>query len=148
MMRAKMLVKNVKITRNDANEVTSEELFMMPVGPRGSYPPDGSDENNSYARWSPSGDLRLVVANPALFGKIQEGQEFYLDFTAIKKLEEWQERLIKEKAELDERLEGVTKYISGDGFKSLPEDQQTLITRQKKAMTAYSKTLADRIAKF
>lgn len=45
------------------------------------YPEDGSDENNTYAKFSPSAVLQLTVANPALLGKFSEGEEFYVDFT-------------------------------------------------------------------
>lgn len=49
-----------------------------------SYPADGSDEDNTYAKFSPSGDLTLTIANPVLVGKIEPGQKFYLDFTPAK----------------------------------------------------------------
>jgi hypothetical protein len=45
------------------------------------YPADGTDEDNTYAKFSPSGALELTIANPALIGKIEPGQKFYLDFT-------------------------------------------------------------------
>lgn len=41
----------------------------------------GNNEDNTYAKFSPSGKLELTVANPALVGKIEPGQKFYLDFT-------------------------------------------------------------------
>lgn len=148
VMRAKMVVTDVKVAHASDGATVQEELFMQPVGPKGAYPEDGSDENNSYARWSPSGDLRLVVANPALFGQFQTGQEFYLDFTSIKKLEEWQERVIEEKAELDERLAGLEEYIGGEQYAKLGEEERALLLKQKKTMVAYAKALGERIAKF
>ncbi len=51
------------------------------VGPKGSYPADGSDEDNTYAKFSPQGALTLTIVNPELIGKIEPGQKFYLDFT-------------------------------------------------------------------
>ena len=57
------------------------ELISRAVGPKGSYPADGSDENNTYAKFTPSGELKLSVTNPALIGKFAEGEEYYLDFT-------------------------------------------------------------------
>lgn len=76
-MRAKMRVGGVIVSE------TTDELTLYPVGPS-QYPSDGSDENNSYARWSPSGELKLTVSNPELFGKFRPGQEYYLDFTRAK----------------------------------------------------------------
>jgi hypothetical protein len=46
-----------------------------------SSPADGSDEDNTYAKFSPSGELSLTIANPALIGMIEPGQKYYLDFT-------------------------------------------------------------------
>jgi hypothetical protein len=73
-MRAKM-----KLNHIDPG-MGCETLFFNPVA-ASSYPSDGSDENNTYARYSPSGQLVLTVANPALLGKFMVGQEYYLDFT-------------------------------------------------------------------
>jgi len=81
MMRAKMQVTAVVPTKNAADETTSETLSFAAVAKSGGYPPDGSDEDNSYARWSPSGHLTITVANPNLFGKFAYGDKFYLDFT-------------------------------------------------------------------
>ena len=41
---------------------------------------DGSDENNTYAKWTPTAELTMTVNNPALLGKIRPGEEYYLDF--------------------------------------------------------------------
>jgi hypothetical protein len=75
MMRAKMKVVTVTQSEN------GEKLNMSPVCRPNGYPADGSDEDNTFARFSPSGSLELFVANPALFGKFKPGQKFYLDFT-------------------------------------------------------------------
>jgi hypothetical protein len=75
IMRAKM-----KINHIDKRYEGYEVLYFNPVC-RSTYPSDGSDENNTYARFSPSGMLSLTVANPALHGKFAEGEEYYIDFT-------------------------------------------------------------------
>jgi len=41
----------------------------------------GNNEDNTYAKFSPMGQLTLSIANPTLIGKIEPGQKFYLDFT-------------------------------------------------------------------
>lgn len=73
-MRAKFQVNKVE------QFAESERVFMNAVASK-SYPPDGSDEDNTYAKFSPSGNLELTIANPALRGKVQAGKTFYLDFT-------------------------------------------------------------------
>ena len=82
VMRAKMKIVEVKEYRMLADEsvVTSEDLQMTAVC-ASQFPKDGSDENNSYAKWTPSADLTMAITNPALFGKFTKGQEFYVDFT-------------------------------------------------------------------
>lgn len=45
------------------------------------YEGDGADEDNTYARYSPSANLTINIANPELFGKFEVGQKFYVDFT-------------------------------------------------------------------
>ncbi|MGL4964953.1 MAG: hypothetical protein ACRC67_27250 [Inquilinus sp.] len=77
-MRAKM-----KINHIDRRNAGSETLYFNPVCRSAGYPADGSDENNTYAKFSPSGMLSLTVANPALLGKFNEGEEYYLDFIKV-----------------------------------------------------------------
>lgn len=75
VMRAKM-----KIGRIEKHSETHETLHFSAVA-ASQYPADGSDENNTYAKFSPQGTLSLTVANPALIGKFEEGESYYLDFT-------------------------------------------------------------------
>lgn len=72
-MRAK-----VKITSIVQHE-THEDMTMNPVYAN-SYPDDGVDENNSFARFTPSGEIKLTVNNPDLRGKFNAGDEYYVDF--------------------------------------------------------------------
>lgn len=74
-MRAKM-----QITKIELHQGPLEVISMNAVAKSSSYPADGSDEDNSYARWSPSGELKLTVANTALHGRFKPGQKFYFDF--------------------------------------------------------------------
>lgn len=76
-MRAKLRVTSVKPLDG------AEELEFMAVGPKGSYPEGGADEDNSYALYTPSAHLRMTVNNPALLGKFKQGQTFYVDFTEV-----------------------------------------------------------------
>jgi hypothetical protein len=85
MMRAKFRVQNVSVYKDDNGIVQGETLQMHAVAREGGYPEDGSDEDNSYARWSPSGDFRIHIANPALFGKFVVGDKYYMDFTKADK---------------------------------------------------------------
>ena len=75
-MRAKMKVMAVTPAYDGA-----EILKMFPVC--GKFDQDGISEDNTYAKFTPSGNLELVVNNPSLKGKIKEGQTYYIDFTLV-----------------------------------------------------------------
>lgn len=75
MMRAKMLVSSVEVTMH------GEIIKAAPVCGDKPFGEKGESEDNTFARFSPSGSLSLTVNNPDLFGKIKPGQKFYVDFT-------------------------------------------------------------------
>ena len=83
LMRAKMLVTRVAVGEDTNGNIFRENITFTAVSRNDGYPEDGSDENNTYARWTPCADLTMTIQNPALFGKISEGQEFYVDFTPV-----------------------------------------------------------------
>jgi len=88
-MRAKMKV--IFIQENfhalgPAGRKCAETLSFCAVS-ASKYPEDGSDENNTYARFSPQAELKITVANPALWGEFTVGDEFYVDFTSASKPE-------------------------------------------------------------
>lgn len=60
----------------------SEELHLTAVTSK-RFDDSGLDEDNTYAKFSPSGSLTLMVANPALIGQFNPGDTFYLDFTPV-----------------------------------------------------------------
>jgi hypothetical protein len=45
------------------------------------YPEDGLDEDNTFAKFSPSASFSITIANPALFGAFKVGEKYYLDFS-------------------------------------------------------------------
>lgn len=77
MMRAKLKVIGITDHRPEFDQVS---LKMMAVGPS-SYPEDGTDENNTFARWTPAADLTMEIMNPGLLDAFHLDQTFYVDFT-------------------------------------------------------------------
>lgn len=77
-MRAKLVVESVEPNGD------SESLKMRAVSREDTYPEDGSDENNTYAKFSPSATFEILISNPDLHGKFSVGQQFYVDFTEVK----------------------------------------------------------------
>jgi len=59
----------------------STGLVLSAVYKKDGYPEDGSDENNTFARFTPSATLTMVISNPELVGTFKSGEEYYLDFT-------------------------------------------------------------------
>lgn len=60
---------------------SAEQLTMHAVARKDAYPDDGSDEDNTYAKFTPGAALSMNIANPALWGQFKIGDEFYVDFT-------------------------------------------------------------------
>ncbi len=79
-MRAKFQVTSVS-SHPSAEAPTQQTVAMTAVGPSASYPADGSDEDNSYARWTPNASVSITIQNPALFGQFAVGDKLYADFT-------------------------------------------------------------------
>ena len=78
-MRAKL--KIISILQREGHEI----LTLQAVGKSEGYPEDGSDENNTYATWTPTASLEITITNPALRGKFTPGQAYYVDFTPADK---------------------------------------------------------------
>lgn len=75
-MRAKM-----KITSVTRHSESYETLTFAAVSKSTPYPEDGADEDNTYAKFSPSAELKISIANPALIGRFDPGETYYVDFT-------------------------------------------------------------------
>lgn len=80
-MRAKLRVGAILPTPGPDGTPVQERLVMHGVAKSSSYPEDGSDEDNTFAKFTPSASLDIQIANPALIGKFEVGQTFYVDFT-------------------------------------------------------------------
>lgn len=80
-MRAKFQVN--KVERFGNSDGKQDKITCNAVCRSSAYPADGSDEDNTYAKFSPSGMLELTIANPTLVGMIEPGDKFYLDFTKV-----------------------------------------------------------------
>lgn len=73
-MRAKMQLNKIE-------QFSGIEVLHFNAVAAAKYPEDGSDEDNTFAKFSPSATLSLTVANPALIGQFKPGEKYYLDFT-------------------------------------------------------------------
>ena len=71
-MRAKFVISSVE--RNGTPEYPLETLKMLAVT-------NGSVEDNTFSKFTPSASLSLTVNNPDLIGHFNPGEKFYVDFT-------------------------------------------------------------------
>ena len=82
-MRAKFKVRSVT-HRNDSpsepDKKTAEEVQFFAVTEK-PFDADGFSEDNLFAKWTPSGELKITITNPNLFGFHVVGEKYYLDFT-------------------------------------------------------------------
>lgn len=83
MMRAKLQIGTVKRVVGVNAEVVNEEITAYPVCGNAPFGPNGESEDNTYARYTPSGSMTLCITNQDLFGKFKPGQKFYVDFTEV-----------------------------------------------------------------
>jgi len=63
-------------------------------------------------------------------------------------MEAYQERVVAEKEELDEKLSKLKAFTESEQFQSVPADEQGRMNRQHAAMEDYSNVLGERIANF
>ena len=63
-------------------------------------------------------------------------------------MEDYQQRVVDEKTELDGKIERLNSFFSNPKFRELPPDEQDRMTRQCQAMIEYTGILAERIAAF
>jgi hypothetical protein len=79
-MRAKFQVAKVDQNRDTSGQLSSVNLEMTAVTEK-PFDADGASDDNSFARWSPSGSFYINIANPNLFDQFEVGEKYYLDFT-------------------------------------------------------------------
>lgn len=77
-MRAKLVVESVRKSGPDESLFTNITFRAVSAN---AYPDDGSDENNTFAKFTPAADLRMSITNPALVDAFEIGDEFVVDFT-------------------------------------------------------------------
>lgn len=60
----------------------------------------------------------------------------------------FQQRVLQEKQELDDKIKKLVPFIDGEIYKKLPEDEQVRLRKQVVLMSDYSEVLGERIAAF
>jgi hypothetical protein len=74
VIRCKMCVEEV-VHQKAADGSTSQERVKL----RAVHAREGP--NAEWSKWTPSASFDIYINNPAAFGKLSHGHEFYVDFT-------------------------------------------------------------------
>lgn len=75
-IRAKVRVVSITDNVTPAGSVHGSNVRLVPVM-------DGSPENKTWAKYTPSGHIELFIDNPAAVSEFREAHEFYVDFTPV-----------------------------------------------------------------
>lgn len=82
-VKAKFKCTKVEPYSNDGGKTTDGKIINMSavIG----YNADGSriDENESWSKYTPSGNLSISITNPEAFEQFQEGKDYYLVFDEV-----------------------------------------------------------------
>jgi hypothetical protein len=68
MVRAKMKVQEIVPAQDGSYKAVTLQAVT-------------DDENKSWSKWTPSGQLTMTITNPDAFNQFEVGQTYFLDFT-------------------------------------------------------------------
>ena len=71
---AKFKMESMVINGDDTRSLTLRAV----VG----YKPDGSriDENESWSKWTPSGEIRMTISNPEAYEQFEPNANYFITF--------------------------------------------------------------------
>lgn len=72
----------------------------------------------------------------------------YIDIGHVAHLPPHQQRVIGEKAVLDDKVQKLGAFLAGSVIEGLPADERDRLAEQHRVMVAYSDILAQRVAAF
>ena len=79
MVRAKFTVNSITRTKHwNANKGEMQTIDLTPVT-------SGSEENQRFYEATPAGSIKLSVVNAEVAQEFKFGEEYYVDFTPVKK---------------------------------------------------------------
>jgi len=75
ILRAKLRVSSVMQSKNADGSIGFEEVKLQAV-----HSDDPESENKQWSQYTPAASFSMTINNPAAFGKLSNGHEFYVDF--------------------------------------------------------------------
>ncbi|TBA16086.1 hypothetical protein [Rhizobium ruizarguesonis] len=73
VVRAKFMCLSVTHFANNGTDTQAEIRFTAVYG--------NGEDNRSWSKWTPSGELKMMVTNPTAIEAFELGKSYYLDFT-------------------------------------------------------------------
>ena len=73
MVRAKFRCESNSVQGDSGSQITLRAV----------YDSNPASENGQFFKWTPSGEIRMGVVNPAAAEQFAEGKEYYVDFTPV-----------------------------------------------------------------
>ncbi len=70
------------------------------------------------------------------------------DIWEMQIMEAWQQRVVDEKAELDQKIGRLLSFMKGEKSTAIGQDERDRLGRQSRYMERYSEVLGERIADF
>lgn len=64
------------------------------------------------------------------------------------RLKDWQERLVEEKAQADEKVKRLDAFVRGPKFDGIHVEDRALLREQLAVMTRYAEILQERVSRF
>lgn len=77
VLRCKMRVMWITQDQDSDGNLTQESINLTAV-----YG-EGETENAQWSKYTPAADFNLTISNPAAFGALSQGHEFYVDITPV-----------------------------------------------------------------
>lgn len=76
VVRCKLRVGEVAHIKAQDGSTTHEKVTLYAVT-------GGSEENKTWAKYTPSAKMEMTIDNPSAMGLLSSGHEFYVDFTPV-----------------------------------------------------------------
>lgn len=82
-VRAKFFVSEIKFFATPGSDQTAQ-VTLVPVF--GTYGDGKDEENKEWSKYTPQGEIKMTITNPAAIDAFEVGQPYFVDFTPAAKV--------------------------------------------------------------
>lgn len=80
-VRAKVRVVELKTDLHNAPQSDPPQMQQVTVVAQPVFGGQDDEANREWSKWTPSGEIRLVISNPAAYEMFRLGKTYFVDFT-------------------------------------------------------------------